>query len=113
MVSAEDTSADELVVGLEAFLQLVAGAEHHKDFSFSNMLAGLREILTATSLFNQMDLYGHSMGRLTIVELSLLVQDLQLSFTTTQLRALWQLVTTVSRTIIAGIWVAFFPECQH
>ena len=41
MVSAEDTSADELVVGLEAFLQLVAGAEHHKDFSFSNMLAGM------------------------------------------------------------------------
>ena len=40
MVSAEDTSADELVVGLEAFLQLVGGAEHHKDFSFSNMLAG-------------------------------------------------------------------------
>ena len=41
MVSAEDTSADELVVGLEAFLQLVGGAEHHKDFSFSNMLAGM------------------------------------------------------------------------
>ena len=90
--------ADDIPVDLETFMCLVGGAERHPGFSFTDMLKGLREVMSAGAMFKQMDMY--STGRVTIVELALLVQDLEVKLAVEQVRQLWgELIGVVDHSV--------------
>lgn len=82
--------ADEIPVDLETFMCLVGGAERHPSFRFTDFLEGLREVMAVEALFRTMDMY--STGRATIVEFSMLVQQLGVTLEVHQVRDLWSQV---------------------
>lgn len=83
--------ADNISVDMQQFMRLMGAAEKHPSFKFGNLVSGVRELVAASTMFDSMDY--HSTGLVTIVEVALLTQDMNLQLTVRELREIWELLS--------------------